>query len=345
MYCTLFDSNYADKGIVMLRSLRQHDNDSCICVLCMDELCYSIIERENLFKVIPISLNEFIDDDLKTIKPQRSKGEFCWSCTAKLIKYCIDTYDSDYCTYVDSDLFFYSDPRVLIKEMINANCVVQVVPHRFPQTRRWKTIEKTSGKNCVQFNTFSNHKKSIALLSEWIAQCIEKCDRHTGGDQLYTSNWGDFNYVNVSDNDGAGLAPWNIENYKLLNTSGFKIIKKEDRSVYDMVFYHFQGLEYIERYIVNTHIRNKFTIVDQTLIDRLYIDYLIKIEQVKQMLESRFGVAPMYSHITGLFENEISDSSLKSRVSAFLEGFNTSKDTYYIRKYVNNDGGNANEQY
>ena len=33
-----------------------------------------------------------IDDELKEIKGQRTRAEFCWTCTAKLIKYALTKY-------------------------------------------------------------------------------------------------------------------------------------------------------------------------------------------------------------------------------------------------------------
>ena len=47
-YCTLFDSNYADRGIVMIKSLSKVDTDMDMYVLCMDELCHSILASYNL---------------------------------------------------------------------------------------------------------------------------------------------------------------------------------------------------------------------------------------------------------------------------------------------------------
>lgn len=326
-YCTLFDSMYADKGLVMIYSLREHDKDSSIYVLCMDDCCYSIIRSENIHKVIPIRLEHFLDNELKGIQGQRGKGEFCWSCTGKLIKYVLHHYGAQYCTYLDSDLFFYSNPSVLIKEMIDKNCSVQVVPHRFPKTRRWKKVEKTSGKNCVQFNTFSNTKDSMMLLDMWISQCIEKCDKYSGGDQLYTSNWGDYSFVNISDNDGGGLAPWNIEKYKLIKNKENYILRKSDKKEFKLIFYHFQGLEYLDRYTVNIHIRKKITFVDKRLIFKLYNSYLKRIEMMKRKLEKEYEIVPLYSHSTGLFGDEKRKRNIKTVISQFIEKRNIKADT------------------
>ncbi len=328
-YCTLFDSVYADKGLVMLNSIRQHNFSSPIYVLCMDEMCRKIISGESIEKVFPINLSEFLDDDLIGIRDRRTKGEFCWSCTGKLIKYVIDNYDCDSCTYLDSDLFFYDDPEILVDEMIGNHCSVQVVPHRFPNTRRWRLTETTSGKNCVQFNTFSREENSLNLLNIWIGQCIEKCDRHSGGDQIYTSNWGNYSFVYASLNDGAGLAPWNIENYKSSKNKN-RFLRRSDSQEFTPIFYHFAGIEYLDRYVVDIHIRNKFSRVDSRLIEMLYVPYLLEIEKMKSKLEKEYGILPMYSHNTGLYGNDKMNLNLKQQISRILEKRNRKKDTIDI---------------
>ncbi len=334
VYCTLFDSMYADKGLVMIQSLRTHNKDSEIYVLCMDDKCYSIVRGEKIEQVIAIRLGDFIDEELRVVKGKRSKGEFCWSCTAKLIKYVLKKSGASCCTYIDSDLFFYSNPDILVGEMINNGCVVQVIPHRFPNKRRWRAIEKQSGKNCVQFNTFTNQENSRELLDTWIRQCMKKCDKDSGGDQLYTSDWGSYSFVNVSQNDGAGLAPWNVESYKVCPQEKRMIKRKKDSKLFKLIFFHFQGLEYNSRYEVNVHIRNKFTHVDQKLIDELYIPYLLRLEKMKSRLESEYEVVPLYSHSIGLFGNENKRMGIKERVSRLIERKNTKKDTYDIKELI-----------
>ena len=106
IYCTLFDSNYLDKGVVMIESLNDVDKDALVYVLCMDDLANKILHELNISCCRIIPLEEFEDEDLLKIKESRSRGEYCWTCTAKLIKYVINYYDHEMCTYVDSDLFF-----------------------------------------------------------------------------------------------------------------------------------------------------------------------------------------------------------------------------------------------
>ena len=290
-YCTLFDSNYSDKGIVMIDSLINVDAEAKVYVLCMDEKCKTILDDWYQTNVTTISLDEFEDEDLLGVKNQRSKGEYCWTCTGKLIKHVIIKYNCDVCTYVDSDLFFYSSPQVLLNEMVEADCSVQIIPHRFPPTFSGRYQEKSSGKNCVQFNTFSSSTESMKLLDQWIAQCLDECSVNSSGDQKYTSEWGDYSFVNVSQNKGAGIAPWNLTRFEYLNNHS--IYDRYDKEQWDIVFYHFQNITYIDANTVQIMPKVQYWIIDDQLLNFFYKNYLVKIEEVKKILKKHYGLSPM----------------------------------------------------
>lgn len=294
VYCTLFDSNYLDKGVVMIQSLLSVDVDGKIYVLCMDQKCKEVMDALNLPSTYTISLNEFEDDELLSVKPYRSKGEYCWTCTAKLIKFVILHFQNEICTYVDSDLFFYNDPSVLISEMLESKCSVQVISHRFPNTISGRYHEKENGRNCVQFNTFQRRSDGMILLDKWIQQCINHCSVESAGDQKYTDSWSDLSFVNVSKNGGAGIAPWNITRYKYVDEKDV-VYDRYEKQYYQMIFYHFQNVTYLNRYTVKIMPIIQHRVVDRKLLNHIYIPYLLKIEEVKSVLEKEYGVLPQIS--------------------------------------------------
>ena len=75
-YCTLFDSNYLDKGIVMIESLISKDTFEKIYVLCMDAKCKTVLDDWNIKGITTITLEEFEALELLEIKPKRSRGAF-----------------------------------------------------------------------------------------------------------------------------------------------------------------------------------------------------------------------------------------------------------------------------
>lgn len=161
-YCTLFDKYYADKGIVMIDSLLSQGRDAMVYVLCMDEKVHTVVSSYYKTGVyaIDLSILKEYETRLVNIERGRSKGELCWTCTAILIKYVLERMQEDICTYIDADVFFYSNPTVLYEEMLKANCTVQVIPHNFSLNHYGKYQARMNGQNCVQFNTFMNEKRA-----------------------------------------------------------------------------------------------------------------------------------------------------------------------------------------
>lgn len=310
-YCTLFYDNYLDKGWCMAESLHNVDPDANIYILCMNDRCYTILKDLSLDGVCLIQINQFEDQELLEVKNQRSLAEYCWTCTGKLIKYVLMNYGEDVCTYVDADMFFYSNPNVLYDEMKKDNCSVQVVPHRFPNSTRGRIQEIDSGKNCVQFNTFTKEDRSLRLLDLWISECINECSYRIKGDQKYTDNWGEYAFVNVSNNQGAGVAPWNITSYKLMNNA---IYLRNRNKKCELIFYHFENIVYINRKEVLIEPPIQYWKMDFSLIEKLYIPYLLNLENKKTILEVNYNWCPVAKVYSA--ENDKSKQSLISRIKA-----------------------------
>ena len=303
--CTLYNSLYLDKGLVLYDSLSNCAKDFKLYVLCMDDKCYEVLSDMNQTNHIPIRLSDFErgDEELQKAKGNRSKGEYCWTCSSSLIRYILREYKHEICTYIDADMYFYHDPQILVDEMLAAGKSVMITPHRFP-----KEIENRAeklGTYCVEFNTFQNNSEGLEVLEYWRNRCLECCSNL--GDGIH---WGDQKYleelekkyecVYVCRNKGAGVAPWNIPLYT--------------NDEYDsIVFYHFQSVEYIKRRKVNTNINTKKKDIDYALVDRLYKPYLTLIEEKKHLLETTYGINTLIKfHPTSKQESVIKRTIKKS---------------------------------
>jgi hypothetical protein len=128
-YCTLFDSNYLTRGLAMYESLKKHSDDFHLYIFAFDDKSYDLLKKLDLNFITIISLKEFEDEELLKVKDERSAGEYCWTCTPSTIKYCIETYSLDSCTYLDADLYFFDNPSVLIEEMGSKS--VLITEHRY----------------------------------------------------------------------------------------------------------------------------------------------------------------------------------------------------------------------
>lgn len=304
-FCTLFDSNYLDKGLVLQHSLDNVMADYKLYILAMDDKCYDILSDIGLNNTVIISLSEFEDEELLEIKKQRSRAEYCWTCSANLIDYVFETYQESYCTYIDSDLFFYKNPQILIEEMLDADCSVQIVEHRFGTGKRAQRQLRNSGRFCVQFNTFKNDNYGREVLNTWKNQCRARCSMETNemGDQKYLSEWPEkYEKVHVLRNQGGGVAPWNLFRYKKVGKNKGRLIDKKTNEEFELIFYHFHHLEYLDETHVNMNVFKKGIGVDRDLAMEIYVPYLKALENVKKVLNKEYQFVPIIKSHPGFLK-------------------------------------------
>lgn len=238
-YCTLFDKNYLYKGLALHASLIAAKASFHLWILAMDDSSYELLSKMQLANVTLISLREFEDDDLKKIKSDRTPVEYCWTITPSLPLYLIKKDNIDEITYVDADLFFYSDPEPIFTEMGKSS--ILLIEHRYSPSQ--KKLEKFSGRFNVQFMTFKNDVNGVTALKWWRDRCIEWCyHRYEDGklgDQLYLQDWPErFKGVHVLRHRGAGVAPWNVQVCSIIKINSDLFINK-DR----LIFYHFHAFK------------------------------------------------------------------------------------------------------
>ena len=166
-YCTLFDSNYLIRGLAMYQSLKKHSSNFHLYIFAFDLRSYKLLKKLNLISVTIISLYEFEDKELLEAKKDRTVEEYCWTCTPSVIKYCIENFNLNSCTYLDADLYFFSNPDVLIKEMGNKS--ILITEHRYSPQYKSGII---NGIYNVQFLTFKNDINGMKALKWWRDSCI-----------------------------------------------------------------------------------------------------------------------------------------------------------------------------
>jgi hypothetical protein len=239
-FCTLFDSNYAAKGLAMYQSLIKTCTAFHLYIFAFDDKLEENLIKMNLPHISVISLKDFEDEELLAVKPSRTMVEYCWTTTPSTILYCITKYNLDHCTYLDADLYFFSNPKVLIDEM--GDCDVLITPHRYSK-KYDQTL--TSGKYCVQFNTFKNTENGLDILIKWRNDCIDWCfNRYEDGkrgDQMYLDKWSEiYNGVHELEHLGGGVAPWNMQQYKFIrNKQVIQGIELTSNKQFNLIFFHF----------------------------------------------------------------------------------------------------------
>ena len=171
--CTLFDSFYLSRGLIMYESLKETINNFHLYIFAFDDFSYRILKNLELDRSTVISLQEFENQELLKAKDTRTRAEYCWTSTSSVIEYVLDKYKVESCTYLDADLYFYGSPSVLLDELSGEKSVM-ITEHRYYGLAHIFE-QKRAGRFCVQFITFRNEKESRKILGKWIKQCIDWC--------------------------------------------------------------------------------------------------------------------------------------------------------------------------
>ena len=287
-FCTLFNIDYIDKGLVLYDSLLKSQSEFRLFILALDIETEKILKSENLFNVIIISLAEVLNDNLIKAKANRSFAEFCWTLTPVLIKFTIEKYKINSSLYIDSDLFFYKDISPLINEIKNSSSKnVIITEHRFPENNN-KLLNKY-GKYCVQFNYFTNDKSSLSVLNSWIFDTLTSTeymiDGKLLGDQRYLEKWPRlFSNIHELVNLGGGVAPWNVIQYGFVSKE--PLVLSQKNITFDLYFYHFQGIKFLPFNLINCNLTKQ----RRDIVLNVYKPYLKKIFSIRKKLKYDYGI-------------------------------------------------------
>jgi len=287
-FCTLFDRNYLFKGLALYRSLERWTPDFTLLILCMDDVTYETLASLALARARLVRLSEFEDPELLRAKATRSMIEYYWTCTPSLPLFVLDRVpEAQAATYLDADLFFYKGPQPLFAEMAAASIMIH--EHRFPP--RLADQAQYTGIYNVAWVTFRRDDNGLACARRWRDQCIEWCYyRHEDGrmgDQKYLDTWTrDFPGVHVLQHKGGGLAPWNVEQYRIQRHADGGIYVDDD----PLVFYHFHGLRlFTNGTVFMTNPSYPLREEDRELLYKPYIDALWRIRDEVQAIHPDFN--------------------------------------------------------
>ncbi|WP_022772763.1 hypothetical protein [Butyrivibrio sp. AE2015] len=297
VFTTLFDSYYLDKGLVLYRSLERVTDNFTLYIYTFDQKAFDVLSSLNLKHAVILSNTDLEKEYpiLLKLKKERSKAEYCWTCTPASIEYILNHFDVDNCTYIDSDLYFFSDPQILLDEIKDADANIVITPHRFSNSLKDRRYKKRSGDYCVEFNYFDNSENAKEALAWWKERCFEWCfhiyEKDRMGDQKYLMKFPQlFKGVHELEHLGGGTAPWNLAQYeytgKMTNQKAPVMKEKSTGKEFPVVFYHFQSMRYVNKdfIIVRSETNSKKTK------DILYRPYLIEIESIRKELERDFGI-------------------------------------------------------
>lgn len=272
-FCTLFNSAYLSRGLAMYYSLQEHCDDFHLYIFAFDEDCLHTLQKLDLQYATIISLSEFEDEELLAVKPDRTAGEYCWTCTSSTIWYCIHEFSLDHCTYIDADLLFFGDPKVLFEEMGDQS--VLITEHRYTPQYDQSSL---SGIYCVQFITFKNDERGMEVLLWWRRACLDWCYKRFEdgkfGDQKYLDDWKSrFDGIHELEHLGGGVAPWNVQQYRFRIEEN-DVVLQDIASGYatNVIFYHFHAFRYSIDNVF--HLTDDQYVIDEDVVKFLYRPYV-----------------------------------------------------------------------
>lgn len=281
-YCTLFNAKYLARGLTLYKSIARHEPNFHLYVLCMDDATYDVLTRLSLPRLTPIRLSDFENPDLLSVKKDRTVAEYCWTCAPAIIRYCLDHFRLGRVTYLDSDLFFFSSPNLLVDEMLRADGSVSLTEHRYAKDYAKK--RQDAGIYCVQFMTFVNDEAGRTALDWWYARCIEWCYARVEdgkfGDQKYLDDWTTrFKKIHVITDRGCGIAPWNVQQLVVTRDSEGNVLI----DCAQLRFYHFHNLKILT--IRKADLCRTFYYLSQHVQEYIYKPYLHELSNSLQQLQ------------------------------------------------------------
>lgn len=200
------------QGLALWRSLARHDPAAGLWVLALDDETTEVLRKLQDVRLKVVALAELLaaDPDLAAVQAGRPRAEFIFTLTPCLLRHLLDAHpEIDLLTYLDADLYFFSDPAPIPRELGRGS--VLVAAHRYPP---WQDDAARYGRFNVGVLVFRADPRARACLDWWRARCLETCaltvDGTHYGDQKYLDEWPPrFAGVVELKHPGVNVAPWN----------------------------------------------------------------------------------------------------------------------------------------
>ncbi len=211
-FCTLYDAQYLAKGLAMYESLVKHSSEPfTLHVLAMDDQTERILTELALPNMHVMTLAGFERAmKLQEIRERRTWAEYCWGCASNLMEYMLPWMPDDGITYIDSDILFFSDPKVIFDEVGERS--IGITPHRFSPKEELRLGK--NGKFNVGIVVARNSETGRECIERWAAQCRDRCSAEVGcGDQQYLDEWPSLYGEECCEieNLGVNLGPWSLD--------------------------------------------------------------------------------------------------------------------------------------
>ena len=313
---TFFDKNYLSRGLVLFNSLKKHESNFELFILCLDDFTFNYFES-NKHEYLEIKLLQLIDiendnQELLIAKENRTKIEYYFTLSPILPLYLLKKYQIPHICSLDADILFLNSPISIFNNLKNFSIII--TPHKFSVENIEKEIY---GKYNVSFQIFKNNSIGIQCLEYWKKQCLEYCtdkldllnDRFA--DQKYLDKWEKIypNEILTLHDNISGLAPWNINNYK---------IKSKDSNYYSdedkIIFYHFHKFKiFSDKWASNGF--DEYKVKQQIDVDILYNYYWNQINFYDNKLINNQVISIRYHESKSILSKLMKEKIVYNRIN------------------------------
>jgi hypothetical protein len=275
----------------MIESLREHGDFSVVYILALDNATRTYLEEHPLDNIQLLSIEdiEHFSPELVAVKPRRTRMEYYFTTTPQLFRYIfnIEQKPNQVVTYLDADLFFYSRPSAILDALGNNS--VGITEHRYAHKLESKLSQY--GRFNAGFLCIKNDENGVKVLDWWAERALEWCtDVPTEGkyaNQGYLNSFPNFEGVEVLQNSGLNLAPWNTRRHHI--SEGNNSVPQADGDT--LVFFHFHGVRKVSKWYVTSQLIYGSPL-SKLLKNEVYEPYISKLQTVEDQLKLNGAPAP-----------------------------------------------------
>ena len=178
IFCTVISRFRLYQAVALFCSLQEVITDHIIYVLCVDDETHRLISRMGWQRIRLLHICELKNESLNQLKKNRRMNEYCWTLKPLLIEAVFSRDPQiDRVTYVDADLFFFSDPSVIFKNQPHCSVLLSrgdiVIPSLEPENK--KRLQALMGKYNSGFISFKRDETGLECLKWWKKSCLKSC--------------------------------------------------------------------------------------------------------------------------------------------------------------------------
>ncbi len=295
-FCTYFDQYFLARGLALYESLRQHCPGFQLWVLCLDDFTWELLSALRLPALRLIALAEFErrNPDLLKVKANRNRLEYYFTCSPVLPAHVFDTApEVEQVTYLDADLCFFTNPEPIFSAMADKS--IAILGHHYSEVNRH--FADSAGIYNVSWLSFRRNPEAFDCLTRWRKKCLEWCydwaDAGRNADQKYLDPWPQqYRGLVVIPQIGAGVAPWNVDQYRLSQTAGQLSVDGEP-----LYFYHFAGLSQVNPWVYNPNLSHFQARLTAPLKEWVYTPYILLLHALQAVLYPGQSTAKSFASV------------------------------------------------